>query len=133
MSYPNKPGKTRVVFDAAAKFNGISLNDRLLQGPSYINDLSGVFIRFRQDRVAFTADIEAMFYQTRVIEDDTDALRFMWWPNGFHNPPEDYKMLVHIFGAKSSPCCANRALICTADDNAKDYDPDVIDSVKRNF
>ncbi|KAK3714890.1 hypothetical protein QZH41_001884 [Actinostola sp. cb2023] len=133
VSNPNKPGKTRVVFDAAAKFGGTSLNDQLLQGPSLINDLSGVLIRFRQDPVAFTADIEAMFYQTRVTETDTDALRFLWWPNNLDESPEDYKMMVHIFGAKSSPCCANKALRTTAEENAKDHDPEVVRSVQRNF
>lgn len=133
VSNPNKPGKTRVVFDAAAKFGGTSLNDQLLQGPSLINDLTGVLIRFRQERIAFTADIESMFYQTKVIESDTDALRFLWWSNSLEDPPDEYKMLVHIFGAKSSPCCANKALRMTAEDNAADYDPEVIQSVYRNF
>jgi len=43
----------RVVFDAAEKFNGISLNDQLLQGPSLNNDLTGVLTRFREEEVAF--------------------------------------------------------------------------------
>lgn len=30
---PEKPGKYRVVFDCAGKFQGNSFNDRLLQGP----------------------------------------------------------------------------------------------------
>lgn len=104
---PNKPWKIRVVFDAAAKYNGTSLNDQLLQGT---NDLTGVLIRLREEEeVAFSADVESMFYHTSVMPSDTDALRFLWWSASIENRPEDYKMLVHIFGAKSSPCFANKA------------------------
>ena len=42
-------------------------------------------------------------------------------------------MLVHIFGATSSPCCPNRALRQTANDNKGQYDPEVIKTVHRNF
>ena len=42
-------------------------------------------------------------------------------------------MLVLIFGAKSSPCCANRALKQTADDNETKYSKFVADVVRRNF
>jgi len=42
-------------------------------------------------------------------------------------------MLVHIFGAASSPCCANRAAQQTADDNKERFGPEVIDTVRRNF
>ena len=74
-----------------------------------------------------------MFYQTNVTPSDTDALRFLWWPSSSDDTPEDYKMLVHIFGAKSSPCCANKALSMTAQDNERKYSPEVNRTVRRNF
>ena len=43
-------------------------------------------------------------------------------------------MQVHIFGAKSSPCCANRALKETANDNEAKYGKLVVaDVVLRKF
>ena len=108
------------MFDAASKFDATSLNDHLLQGPDLMNSLVGILIRFRQYAVALIADIEAMFHQVRVRPEDCDVLRFLWWDDEFQKPVE-YKMLVHIFGAKSSPCCANKALLQTADDNEVKY------------
>ena len=61
--HPHKPGKIRVVFDCSAKFNGVSLNSMLYKGPDLTNSLVGVLTRFREDRVAVMADIEAMFHQ----------------------------------------------------------------------
>ena len=130
---PRKPGKVRAVFDAASTFAGTSLNEELLRGPDLINNLVGVLVRFRQDPVALIADIKSMFHQVRVIPEDTDALRFLWTDGDLQNPPEEYKMQVHIFGAKSSPCCANRALKETANDNEAKYGKLVADVVRRNF
>ena len=42
----HKPEKMRVVFDCAAKYNGLSLNDTLMKGPTFMNNLIGVLIRF---------------------------------------------------------------------------------------
>ena len=59
--HPRKPGKIRVVFDGSAKFQGKSRNDLFLKGPDLTNTLFGVLMRFRQERIAIMADIEAMF------------------------------------------------------------------------
>ncbi|CAC5361143.1 unnamed protein product [Mytilus coruscus] len=130
----NKPGKVRVVFDCASKYQGISLNSQLLQGPDLMNSLVGVIIRFRQDKVALAADIEAMYHQVRVREDDCDALRFLWWPNGnLDQKPKIYCMNVHLFGATSSPSCTAYVLKRTARDYAHLFDQEVALTVERNF
>ena len=101
----------RIVFDCSAKFNNLCLNDLLLQGPDLTNMLLGVLLRFRLGKVAFMADIEAMFHQVRVSPEHQTYLKFLWWPDANLNlPPEDYQMSVHLFGAVSSPSCANFAL-----------------------
>lgn len=130
----NKPGKVRVVFDCAAKYKDISLNSQLLQGPDMMNSLVGVLTRFRQEKIALGADIEAMFHQVRVCEADRDALRFLWWPGGdMSKSPKIYCMQVHLFGATSSPSCAAYALKRTASDNAGKFPDKVVDTVYRNF
>lgn len=131
---PNKPDKVRVVFDCAAKYRGTSLNNQLLQGPDLTNSLVGVLQRFREDPVALMSDIEAMFHQVRIKPNDYDAFRFLWFPNNdFNADPREYQMLVHLFGATSSPSCANFALRKTAEDNANNFDPLITDIVKKNF
>ena len=58
-----------------------------------------------------------MFYQVKVPPQDSDSLRFLWKDNIKSNDaPDVYKMDVHIFGAKDSPCCANYALRRVASD-----------------
>ena len=39
---PNKPDKVQIVMDAAAKCEGVSLNDKLHTGPDLLNSLVGV-------------------------------------------------------------------------------------------
>ena len=129
----NKPGKVRIVFDAAAEHEGTSLNKNLLQGPDCTNSLLGVLLRFREDRVALVADIEGMFHQVGVCEEDQDSLRFLWWSGDANEPPEEYVMTVHIFGARDSPCVANATLKKTADDNHDAFDPSTVSTVKNNF
>ena len=134
VSHPAKPEKTRVVFDCSAKYGGVSLNDGLLQGPDLTNSLLGVLLRFRQEHVGIAADIKSMFHMVRVPEEDADLLRFLWWPDGdISQDLQDYRMRVHLFGATSSPACANFALKKTAEDNWTEYGSEVKDTIERNF
>jgi len=132
--HPKKPGKIRVVFDCSSKYNGKSLNDQLLSGPDLTNSLVAVLTRFRQDRIAVIADVESMFYQVRVSECHRKFLQFVWWPNGDTNAEiRDYQMTVHLFGATSSPSCANFALRKTASDNEQKFGIEAAETLRKNF
>ena len=132
--HPRKPEKVRVVFDCAAKHKGVSLNDALMQGPDFTNSLVGVLTSFRMDSIVLLADVESMFNQVRVRPSDANMLRFLWWPNSdMSRPPVPHQMLVHLFGATSSPSCASFCLRQTAIDFGKDFPPDISRIVRRNF
>ena len=105
---PNKPGKLRFVFDAAAKARGMSLNDAPLPGPDLLNQLVGVLMKFRQRAIAFAADIKEMFHQVRIRLEDQPAQRFLWRQPGETGPPDTYVMEVMIFrhAPRSSRCGA---------------------------
>ena len=64
--HPLKPEKIRVVFDCSSEYRGRSINKELLAGPDLTNQIVGTLIKFRQDKVAFVADIEKMFFQIYV-------------------------------------------------------------------
>ncbi|CAG2252827.1 unnamed protein product [Mytilus edulis] len=132
--HAKKQDKIRVVFDCSVKYMGISLNSQLLQGPNLANNLLGVLIRFRQDKIAVLGDIESMFYQVKVPVEDRDFLRFYWWENGnVDTEPKEYRMTVHLFGATSSPSCSNYALQNTAKENKDRFDSLVIDTLTKNM
>ena len=109
--YHPKNKKIRIIFDSSAQYRGVSLNQELLQGPDLNNDLVGILLRFREEPVAFLADIKGMFHKFHVAEQHRNFLRFLWWEEGNpNNKLLEYRMKVHLFGATSSPGCANFGL-----------------------
>ena len=75
-----------------------------------------------------------MFHQVKVSPEDSDSLRFFWWDNNdIASTPKEYQMLVHLFGATSSPSCFSFALHQVGIDNLANADPDVLSCLKRNF
>ncbi|KAL7865942.1 hypothetical protein SRHO_G00111890 [Serrasalmus rhombeus] len=117
----------------ARKFEGTSLNDHLFTGPDLTNALTGVLCRFREHRIAITCDVEKMFHCFHVHPEDCDFLRFLWWKNGnTEREPKEYQMRVHIFGAASSPGCANYGMQYLARKYERDY-PVAANFIQKNF
>ncbi|KAJ8279737.1 hypothetical protein COCON_G00068030 [Conger conger] len=132
--HPKKPKQIRVVFDSSAPYNGVSLNDVLLTGPDLNNTLLGVLMRYRKEAVAFSADIEQMFYSFLVREEDRNFLRFLWFQdNDFSKGIEEFRMKVHVFGNSPSPSVVIYGLHQSVLDRNLCTDSDVRHFVMRNF
>ena len=131
--HPHKP-KLRVVFDCGAEFAGNSLNSQLLKGPDFMSSLIGVLTRFRKENVAVVGDIKEMFHQVFVDPKDRQYQRFLWWPGGdLTSEPVTHQMNVHLFGATSSPACAQFSLLQSAEDQKNEFDDEVRQLIRRNF
>lgn len=75
-----------------------------------------------------------MFNQVRIPEDQRDFVRFLWWPEGdVSKQLEEYQMNVHVFGAVSSPSCANFAIRRATDDYEDKVGTETADILRRNF
>ena len=105
MHNPNKPEKVRLVWDAAAEMDGVSLNSSLLTGPDTNPPLIHTLLHMRNGRVAITGDICEMFHQIRIRAEDRDSQRFLW--QGVKDKDvQEYEMMVMTFGAACSPSLA---------------------------
>lgn len=114
---PKKPEKFRVVWDAAAMVNKVSLNGMLLAGPDLLKPLPDVIRRFREKPIAIVGDMKEMFHQVQVIGPDVHAQRFLWRDGNSKKKPEVCVMDVLTFGGKNSPCSAQHV----KNENAKKY------------
>ncbi|XP_062711297.1 uncharacterized protein LOC134289465 [Aedes albopictus] len=101
---PNKPGKLRLVWDAAAAAYGVSLNSLLLKGPDLLTSLLTVLVQFRQFRIAVCGDIREMYLQILLKQDV--RLCFFWKDSEDDENPSVYTMLVLPFGVSCAPTIA---------------------------
>ena len=131
MLNPIKPGKVRRLCNAASKYKEVCLKYKLLAGPDLLLGLIGTIFRCREGPIALTADIESMFLQVQVPEQDRSCLRFLWCPRT-NEPVQIYGYQRHVFGAKSSPTCVNYALKQLGLDNIRKY-PIAAKAIQNNF
>ena len=133
MYHPSKPGKICVVFNCSAEFQGRSIKKELLSGPDLTNQIIGVLTQFHEEKIAFMADVEAM-YQVQLPEDQQSFLKFLWWENhDIDTEPHDYVMCAHIFGATLSASCLNYALCRTAVENEAVFGEAAVNAHHHNF
>lgn len=126
---PNKPGKLRIVFDAAAKVNGVSLNSFLLTGPDQLVSLLAVLYKFREFRIAVVGDIREMFFQVQMKKQDQRSQMILWNNGNPDNEPEVYAVTVMTFGAACSPSCAHYVKNRNADRFEEQY-PRAVECIK---
>ena len=93
MTKENKPGEVRRVANESSVFQGQSLNSNLLKGPDFLSNLTVVILRFRENKIALSADIEQMFMQVKVAPEDRKFLSFLWNNDG---RIETYEYTSHI-------------------------------------
>jgi len=88
----NKPGKVRLVFDAAAKVGGVSLNSELDKGPQRFKALPAVHFHFREGKVGVCGDIKEMFHQVLIRPEDRCSQRFLWRNGDDERDPDVYEV-----------------------------------------
>ncbi|XP_033229628.1 uncharacterized protein LOC117181169 [Belonocnema kinseyi] len=94
--------KLRTVFDASAKTsNGNSLNDILMVGPNIQEDLFSLLIRFRSHIFAITVDIEKMYRQILVTENDQKFQKILWRENA-HQPVKIFRLKTVTYVVEST-------------------------------
>lgn len=128
---PNKPEKMRIVFDAAAFSNGVSLNSMLLKGPDLNRPLLAVLYQFRMGSIGVCADVKEMFLRVRIQQSDVNSQRFLWRRGDTSRPIDVYVMQSMIFGAACSPCAAQYVKNKNADEYAE-YLPAAVNAIKNH-
>ena len=97
----------RIVFNCSCRSSQShpSLNDCLITGPPFLNDMCSILIRFRLHRYGLSTDIEKAFLHVNLDETDRDFTRFLWLSDHMDPASESqtYRFKVVLFGSVSSP------------------------------
>lgn len=115
-----QPIKTRLVYDASARYQNNSLNDNLLMGPNLLVDMLKPLMRMRMNKIAFTGDVKSMFHRIRISLRDQQCQRILW-REFFDEPLQVFIQQVMLFGPNSSPFCSQFVKNKTADKFAETY------------
>jgi len=106
--------KVRIVFDAAAKYKGVCLNDFIHTGPKLQNELFDVLLRFCKNEVAIVCDKSEMYLRVGIHETDRRFHRLLW-------DESKYEFKTLVFGVNASPILAQFAAQTNAKQHRNNY------------
>ncbi|XP_075158079.1 uncharacterized protein LOC142231352 [Haematobia irritans] len=107
----SKSTKVRVVFNASKKTSsGHSLNDVLHSGPILQQDLVKVLRNWRYYQFVFNGDIQKMYRQIWVHEDDQKFQQILFRPAP-NKPVQNFQLKTVTFGVNAAPFLAIRTLL----------------------
>ena len=112
--------KTRIVFGASAKYEGVSLNDIVHQGPKLQRNLFDVLMRFRRFPIALVCDIAEIYLRIGIAHEDKPYHRFLWRGTNQNRRTDIYEFDRVVFGLNSSPFQAQYVV----QEHAKKYQQD---------
>ncbi|GFU36033.1 DUF1758 domain-containing protein [Trichonephila clavipes] len=122
--------KLCVVFDGTCKpSNGNSLNSIL--GIGKMLPLHDFLVKFRLNEIAFSADIQQMYRQILIDQEDQNFQRIVWRESK-DSPIREYKLCTVTYGTASAPYLATRCLFQTGLDLERDG-PAVSSLIKESF
>ena len=121
----------RIVFNSSACYMGHALNDYWAKGPDFINNLYGVLLRFRENRVAVTADISKMYNSIQISERDQHVHRYLWRDLQTDQNANHYVLTAVPFGDRPSGAIVLTALHTIAERFRSRY-PDAANMITNN-
>ena len=115
----SKSTPCRIVFNSSLQHLGHSLNEYLAKGPSLLNNLLGILLRFREGRFAYIGDISKMFHSIDIGLRDQMTHLYLWRNCNLESEPKTYAMTAVNMGDRPSATIAQVALRKTATASAE--------------
>jgi len=112
----SKSTPNRIVFDSSKEYQEVSLNNMCYKGPNaYVNNLVGLLIRWREDRVAVVGDLKKMFNSVFLEDVEQHCHRWLWRYLDTSKQPEIYVMTRVNMGDRPAGAISTEAVYKTAD------------------
>ena len=127
--------KVRIVYDASAKTRPehSSLNECMYRGPTMLQNLIGILLRFRLNKKAVVSDIEKAFIQIGLQDDAKDDIRFFWLKDEnileTDNNVQTYRFCRVPFGIIASPFLLGAAI----DHHLKKVGTSTAENIRQNI
>ena len=105
----------RIVFNSSQSFQGVSLNSALAKGPdSYINNLLGILLRWRENPQVVVGDIRKMYNSVYIDEVAQHCHRFLWRNLESDRPPDVFVIQRVNMGDRPAGAISTEAVYKTA-------------------